>query len=372
MRYFATYIEGLEVTNPFAFTQATTGLECSLAGGCKYEIATKNLATNLRSGENNHISFCEEKCLFSEELSTADNTVCHLAPIQTLNRQLKPDRKRRWRHRIIPHQVTSSGSVTDHDNLFDQDIATQASENTAENCDITMNIKPGHVAELKRVRIYYAKTVPRDAIRNNLVFEGSNDGSTWDQLLDYGSRTHWGWNHRLFEEDKPNEETEEEDDVIPLPKYAMYRFVGTASGACQISEIHLTGKVLKTDINAEGVSSEPISFDCPPMLHLEGMTESLDLDISTDTTDKKVTFLASKTGVITSVEPRFGSVVGNEAIVFTGTELSTTITDYSIVIDGVDCAVTMATSTTVTCTTGARPGYVETSLVMTMVGRGVV
>lgn len=41
-------------------------------------------------------------------------------------------------------------------------------------------------------------------------------------------------------------------------------------------------------------------------------------------------------------------------------------------IDGIDCPVDSATTTSVTCTTGSRPGLVDSSLVITMAGMGKV
>ena len=57
---------------------------------------------------------------------------------------------------------------------------------------------------------------------------------------------------------------------------------------------------------------------------------------------------------------------------FTGEDFSSNTGDYTIVIDGIDCPVSAATSTSVTCTTGGRPGLVETSLVMEIAGKGTI
>jgi len=57
---------------------------------------------------------------------------------------------------------------------------------------------------------------------------------------------------------------------------------------------------------------------------------------------------------LTKVEPRFGTRLGGDEVTFTGTNFDTDKSKYTIEIDGVNCPVSAATSTTVTCTTGKR------------------
>ena len=83
-----------------------------------------------------------------------------------------------------------------------------------------------------------------------------------------------------------------------------------------------------------------------------------------------VTYAGSSTALLTSISPRFGSVEGGTEVTFTGTGFSDSTGDYTIVIDGIECPVSAATTTSVTCTTGGRPGLVETSLVMEIAGNG--
>ena len=47
---------------------------------------------------------------------------------------------------------------------------------------------------------------------------------------------------------------------------------------------------------------------------------------------------------------------------FTGVGLSSDYTLYTITIDGIDCPASAATESSVTCTTGSRPGLRETTL----------
>jgi hypothetical protein len=85
-----------------------------------------------------------------------------------------------------------------------------------------------------------------------------------------------------------------------------------------------------------------------------------------------VTYEASKTPLLTAINPRHGTVTGGDSVTFSGTGFSTNTADYSIIIDGINCNVTAATSTSVTCTTNKRPGLVESSLEINIQGKGRV
>ena len=85
-----------------------------------------------------------------------------------------------------------------------------------------------------------------------------------------------------------------------------------------------------------------------------------------------MTYDGAITGLLSSISPRYGNVVGGEDITFTGTGFSSTIADYKITIDGVDCVAKSATVTSVTCTTGARPGLKNSTLEIMINGKGLV
>ena len=72
------------------------------------------------------------------------------------------------------------------------------------------------------------------------------------------------------------------------------------------------------------------------------------------------------------MSPRYGTVTGGTEVTFTGTSFSSDTSKYTIVIDGIECPVSAATTTSVTCTTGKRPGLVETSLSIYIDGQGSV
>jgi hypothetical protein len=75
-----------------------------------------------------------------------------------------------------------------------------------------------------------------------------------------------------------------------------------------------------------------------------------------------VEYLGLLTPSLDEISPRFGTVVGGTEVTFSGTSFSTDTAAYTIIIDGITCPVSAATETSVTCTTGSRPGLVATSL----------
>jgi len=85
-----------------------------------------------------------------------------------------------------------------------------------------------------------------------------------------------------------------------------------------------------------------------------------------------VEYVGSLTPALEEITPRFGNVVGGEEVTFTGTDFSEDISLYTIIIDGINCPATAATTTSVTCTTGKRPGLVKTSLYIYIEGKGLV
>ena len=114
----------------------------------------------------------------------------------------------------------------------------------------------------------------------------------------------------------------------------------------------------------ETVDSESAQLPCQPVLtHANGTKTTL---------QNAVTYTNTATPLLTSIYPRFGSVLGNKTVTFSGSDFSDNIQDYKITIDGINCVPTAANSTSVTCTTGDRPGLVDSSLEIYINGKGNV
>lgn len=196
------------------------------------------------------------------------------------------------------------------------------------NCFFGTAFKPGYIGVIKEVK-YFMNRFTRANIVNNLRFQGSNDGVTYDDVFLVGQEIHEGWNYYTY------------PDGQEL-KYRFYRFFGNATGSCaNVGEISFRG-VEVIDSNANVYSS------CPIELTLNNS--------SPITLTGTVNYKDSLTPLLTSISPRFGTVKGGESVTFSGLNFVSDITKYSINIDGRPCAVNSATTTQVVCTTASRPG----------------
>jgi hypothetical protein len=122
-----------------------------------------------------------------------------------------------------------------------------------------------------------------------------------------------------------------------------------------MNEVELWG-IETIDNNAAGA-------DCQAKLVVNGASQSL---------TGAVQYQGSLTPALESMNPRFGRVEGGTSVTFTGTDFSATLSDYTILIDKIQCTVTDASTTSVTCTTGPRPGLHPSSLSIFINGKGYV
>jgi hypothetical protein len=135
--------------------------------------------------------------------------------------------------------------------------------------------------------------------------------------------------------------------------------LGGASGPCRLHEVTLSG--------LEVIQNEEDTYSCKPQLVLAGQ-EPVEFT-------NPVTFQGSKSGLLTKIEPRYGTRLGGDKVRFTGTNFSSNKADYSVLIDGVDCPVSTATSTYFECTTAGRAVdklYDDSSLEINIAGRGLI
>jgi hypothetical protein len=197
---------------------------------------------------------------------------------------------------------------------------------------------------LRQVKWFLKDVQDKTLFVDEVVFQGSNDNSTWTDIFTMDISVHDGWNYKTW--------TEAED----YPKYRFYKFTGGQEGSCLITEIKAQG--------TETVDNDDETRQCTPtFVDHEGTETELLNTVSYD---------GSITPLLESIEPRFGGVLGGDSVTFSGTGFSDDITLYTIIIDGIECPVTDASETSVTCTTGDRPGLVESSLEIYIDGMGDV
>jgi len=64
--------------NALSVTASSSGLECSFAGGCDYEITAKGLSTLLKDSKLHYVSVCDQPCVYNDAKSTSDKAVCNI------------------------------------------------------------------------------------------------------------------------------------------------------------------------------------------------------------------------------------------------------------------------------------------------------
>jgi hypothetical protein len=325
--------------NAFALTTSSTGLSCSFQGGCLYSVSgTEGFTTLLKAAPaDNYIKVCERKCTFDES-STAGETKCVLPSLPTTysntNFEIEP-----------VSENLNSGIYFGADSAklaFDGSIYTVPSE-TSSSGVIGMQFLPGFVGLISQVK-YFIGEIPADRARyvDNVAFEGSLDGETYTELFRADRNVHEGWNYYNW------------DDSYPQYRFYRFRGLGGLDGPVRINEVVLTG--------TEVINNEDASYDCVAELVMKG---EANVELA------KPTYATTHTPVLTSMNPRYGSVVGGESVTFTGTGFSTTASDNEIIIDGIACVPSSATSTSVTCVLGKRPGLPDKALSISVAGKGL-
>jgi hypothetical protein len=59
------------LVNEFSVSDSSSGLQCSFAGGCSYEVTANSLIAMIKNDpENNHVTICNEECVLNEEESS--------------------------------------------------------------------------------------------------------------------------------------------------------------------------------------------------------------------------------------------------------------------------------------------------------------
>jgi hypothetical protein len=73
------------LTNDMSVSSSTSGLTCSFAGGCDYEVTSAGLSNMLKSNPKfNYISVCDEVCEFNETASSSASAKCRVPLLSTI------------------------------------------------------------------------------------------------------------------------------------------------------------------------------------------------------------------------------------------------------------------------------------------------
>lgn len=133
--HIASYNDtSLNLTKQMGNATASTGVQCSFAGGCHLEVQAEGLSTLLKNDSvNNFISVCDERCEFIHNLSDSTKATCRLPKMSTVysNEQFKIETTKedlRFRRTfgtlndvsvVYDHQLTVvPGSLTSYHECF--------------------------------------------------------------------------------------------------------------------------------------------------------------------------------------------------------------------------------------------------------------
>jgi hypothetical protein len=74
-----------DLTNALTVLASSSGLVCSFAGGCEYEVTSNSLAIMLSNdSSSNYISICDELCVYDESSSSAASVKCKIPEVSTI------------------------------------------------------------------------------------------------------------------------------------------------------------------------------------------------------------------------------------------------------------------------------------------------
>lgn len=227
---------------------------------------------------------------------------------------------------IAPLNVTWEGTASDMTVLNDG-INTKDSVNSGSYCNAYTQAKPGFVFGVEQVKIFLNNLNDKSPYTDgNLVLLGSNDeGVTTTELYSFDDTIHEGWNT-----------VDWRDDEDGLRFYSVLILEGNASGACRFGEVKIIG--------VEVFDLDTTSVDCTVNLVIGESISSLE----------NVVYDDAATPSLTSITPRFGSVLGGEEVTFAGDFLQDS-TDPIVTLDNRDCAIDSKTDTEIVCTTSDKP-----------------
>ena len=119
---------------PLNIQSTTSGLSCSFAGGCSYEISGSGIASSLLSGNsNNKIDFCGQDCIVDVANSSVSTTVCSVPALPSLysEENYKIERAGPLANKGVWSGTTSEVQIA---KLFDEDETTVLEDTTQSNC----------------------------------------------------------------------------------------------------------------------------------------------------------------------------------------------------------------------------------------------
>jgi hypothetical protein len=133
------------LTQALAVSSSSSGLQCSFAGGCNYEVSSVGLSSILKGDSAiNYLTVCDEKCVFNEKESTSTSAKCKMPKLSTVysnqNYNVSTESENLKSGKYF-------GTAQDYEIAFDNDLLVTPTDASAP-CHFGMQFKEGHVGLL--------------------------------------------------------------------------------------------------------------------------------------------------------------------------------------------------------------------------------
>lgn len=214
----------ITISNPLGTTFGQTGLSCSFAGGCLYNIQANGLASALAGDANNSVTVCNRVCEIDIDASDASNAKCKLPSLMTTYSAKTFDMGTAAN---LVGTWTGTGSSSELLKLNDGNNLNDYSDNAVP-CYFEMSADDKYVYQVSSAKVFINNLLDVSPYDGYLRLQGSQDGSTWTDLHTYDTEIHEGWNTIFAEEGSPF-------------SYKTFRFRGAVAGSCRVGEVQLIG-----------------------------------------------------------------------------------------------------------------------------------
>ena len=153
--------------NALAVTTSSTGLSCSFAGGCLFEITASGLATQMASNsKDNYVTVCGQPCIYSDA-SDAAVAKCSVPSISTSysNTNFKIQEPQQD---LVAGK--SFGTNADHAKVFDNNLLNNQGADSTADCHIGAEFREGFVGLISQVRWYMGDINDRSLFNDTTKF----------------------------------------------------------------------------------------------------------------------------------------------------------------------------------------------------------
>jgi hypothetical protein len=139
------------LVNEFTVSDSTSGVQCSFAGGCTYEVTADSLTTMIKNDpENNQVTICNEECVLVEDESSKSLVKCILPGLSTIYSN------ENFGIATESEDLDSGkyfGTADDNSLVFNGDLLVSPSDNN-EFCSVGMAFKENHVGMISQVKYF--------------------------------------------------------------------------------------------------------------------------------------------------------------------------------------------------------------------------